>query len=82
MIRAYDEIVNFIAAGTTPGDVARFQVSPATKDTVERLVAKEKEAGLSPEETSELEHFLHLEHVMRLAKARAQGRLNDELRQR
>lgn len=28
--RAYDEIVNFIAAGTTPGDIARFQVSPAT----------------------------------------------------
>lgn len=82
MIRAYEEIVDFIAAGMTPSDVVRFQVSPATKETVERLIGKEKEVGLSPEETSELEHFLHLEHLMRLAKARAQGRLNDELRQR
>lgn len=82
MIRAYEEIVDFIAAGVTPGDVARFQASPTTKDKVEQLIAKEKECGLSPEEVSELDHYLHLEHVMRLAKARAAGRLDDELRQR
>ena len=81
MIRAYEEIVDFIASGMTPNEVARYQASQATKDTVERLVAKEKESGLTtPDEASELDHYLHLEHVMRLAKARAQGRLNDELR--
>lgn len=82
MIRAYEEIVDFIAAGTTPNEVAHFQASLATKDKVERLVAKQKESGLSPEEASELGHYMHLEHVMRLAKARAAGRLDDELRQR
>jgi hypothetical protein len=80
MIRAYEEIVDFIASGTTPNEVARYQASQATKDKVERLVAKEKESGLTPDEASELDHYLHLEHVMRLAKSRAQGRLNDELR--
>lgn len=80
MIRAYEEIVDFIAAGSTMDEVAHFQASPATKDEVERLVAKEKSSGLTSDEESELSHYLHLEHVMRLAKARAQGRLDDELR--
>ena len=80
MIRAYEEIVDFIAAGVTPNELAGYQASQATKEKVERLVVKEKESGLTPDEASELDHYLHLEHVIRLAKARAQGRLNDELR--
>lgn len=80
MIRAYEETIDFIAAGTTPEEVARFQASQATKEKVERLVAKEKASELTPDEASELGHYLHLEHLMRLAKARAQEQLNDELR--
>jgi hypothetical protein len=82
MIRAYEEIVDFIAAGMTPDEVTRFQPSQETKETVERLIAKEKESGLTSDEDSELSHYLHLEHVMRLAKARAHGHLDDELRER
>lgn len=82
MIRAYEEIVDFIAAGMTPDEVTHFQASPMTQDMVARLIAKEKESGLTPDETSELAHYLPLEHLMRLAKARAHGRRDDELRHR
>ena len=82
MIRAYEEIVDFIAAGMTSAEVAHFQASQATKETVERLIAKEKSTGLTSDEASELAHYLRLEHVMRLAKARAQERLDEQLRQR
>jgi hypothetical protein len=71
MIRAYDEIVEFIAGGTTSDAVARFEASQQTKDLVADLIHKEKASGLTPEESSELDHFLKLEHLMRLAKARA-----------
>ncbi len=71
MIRAYDEIVEFIAAGTTPDSVAQFEPSQKTKDYVADLIHKEKTASLTPEESSELEHYMKLEHLMRLAKARA-----------
>lgn len=71
MIRAYDEIVEFIAAGSTSDAVARFEPSQQTKDYVADLIHKEKTSGLTSEETSELDHFLKLEHLMRLAKARA-----------
>ena len=71
MIRAYDEIVDFIASGTTPDSVVRFVPSQQTKDYVANLIHKEKTTGLSPEEALELDHFMKLEHLMRLAKARA-----------
>lgn len=73
MIRAYDEIVEFIAMGTTPDSVARFEPSEPTRQRVAELVHKEKTSGLSPDESSELDHFVKLEHLMRLAKARARS---------
>ncbi len=71
MATVYDEIVDFIAAGSTPDAVAHFEPSQQTKDYVAELIHKEKTTGLSPDESSELDHFMTLEHVMRLAKARA-----------
>jgi hypothetical protein len=73
MSRAYDEIVDFIAAGTTPDAVARFEPSQETKDYVAELIHKEKTGALTAEESSELDHFMKLEHLMRLAKARARA---------
>ena len=73
MIRAYDEIIEFIAAGTTPDAVAHFEPSQATKDHVADLIHKEKTAVLTDEEATELDHYMKLEHLMRLAKARARA---------
>ncbi len=75
MIRAYEEIVAFIAAGTRPETVAAFRPSDAAKARVDELIVKEKQASLMPEEVSELDHYLQLEHLMRLAKARARQHL-------
>ena len=71
MNRAYEEIVEFIASGTTPDTVARYEASQQVKDRVADLIHREKTGQLSSEETSELNHFMQLEHIMRLAKARA-----------
>jgi hypothetical protein len=78
MIRAYEEIVDFIAAGTTPSRVAHFEASPETKDRAADLIQREKAAGLSLEETLELDYFLKMEHLMRLTKARARTFCCDE----
>ena len=72
MIKAYNEIVEFIASGTTPQSVAAFTASPETKEHVADLLMREKSDGLTAEEVSELDHFMKIEHLMRLAKARAQ----------
>ncbi|MFI5461399.1 MAG: hypothetical protein ACHRXM_38855 [Isosphaerales bacterium] len=73
--RAYEEFVNFIAAGPSSQLVAAFQPSDTTRQCVAALVAREKTTGLTAEETSELDHYLQLEHLMRLAKARARRHL-------
>ena len=78
MLRAYEEIVDFIAAGTSPDSLVRFQASEATKARVADLIHREKTSGLSPEETEELNHYMQLEHLMRLAKARARQYLPHE----
>ena len=70
-MKANEEVIEFIAAGTTPDRVVSFRPSTATKERVANLIGREKTAGLSVEEKSELDHCMQLEHLMRLAKARA-----------
>ena len=78
MILAYEEFVDFIAGGTTPSSVVAFQPSEAAKAKVADLIRRQKTTGLSPDETVELNSFLQIEHLMRLAKARARQRLSSE----
>ena len=76
--KAYEEVIDFIAAGTTPRNVIAFRPSEAAQERVTDLLSREKEGALSPEEKSELDHYLQLEHLMRLAKARARDFLSNE----
>lgn len=71
MKRAYGEVVGFIAAGCTPADVVAFRPSEEARQRIEQLIRMEKNGALTPEETSELDTCMRLEHLMRLAKARA-----------
>ena len=71
LTKAYDEIVDFIAAGSSPQSVSQFQPSEEAKARVWELIGRAKSETLTEEEASELEHSLLIEHIMRLAKARA-----------
>ncbi len=66
----YDEMVDFIAS-ISPQKVIAFKPSATTQQRLEDLLYKEKNANLSIDEKSELDYYLMLEHLMRLAKARA-----------
>ena len=72
---AYQEIIDFIAAGTTPQNLIDFCPSEAAKAHIADLIHREKTIGLTSEETAELNHCLQLEHLMRLAKSRARNYL-------
>ena len=71
MIKAYDELVDFIVASGPPQRVLEFQPSDETRERVHELIRKEKDTGLLPDEASELDDYMRLEHLMRMAKARA-----------
>jgi hypothetical protein len=76
--RAYEEIIDFIAAGTSPGDVVSFTPSDEARQRVAQLMRLEKQDALLPGDASELAHYMQLEHLMRLAKARARRNLANE----
>jgi hypothetical protein len=68
---AYLELVDFIAAGTTPESVVQFRPSVEAQQRLAELIALAQEDRLRPEEKAELDHFMELEHILRMAKARA-----------
>lgn len=68
---AYLELVAFVAGGTTPEDVANFHPSAEAQRRVSELIDRERESQLTTEESAELAHFLELEHLLRMAKAKA-----------
>ena len=79
--KAYEEIVDFLA-GMSPGALIAFQPSEAARERVAHLIAREKRGEITPEEKDELDYFEKLEHLMRLAKARARKHLaGDGVRQ-
>jgi hypothetical protein len=74
--KAYEEVIDFIAAGSNPNSVVAFRPSESTRARVADLLVRGKTESLNPEEASELEHYLQLEHIMRLAKARAKQHIS------
>jgi len=68
--KVYDEVIEFIAS-SSPQNVIAFRPSEEARARVADLIYREKTDGLSDDERSELDHYLQIEHLMRLAKARA-----------
>ena len=75
LTQAYDEILDFLAAGTTAESIANFRPSDDAVARVRELIERRCEETISPAENEELEEYLRLEHLMMMAKARAQLRL-------
>ena len=71
MSRAFEELVGFIASRPSAYNWIAFRASGEAQFRVSQLLNAERETGLSEEDTSELDEYLRLEHVVRIAKAHA-----------
>ena len=71
----YDSVADFIAS-MNPEKVLELRADSDMQDRLEELIEKEKMTGLSAEEKEELDHYIVLERLIRLAKARALYRLS------
>ena len=69
-MKPYEEIVEFIAS-LSPRELVGFKPSDAARQRVWELLERQKTNPLPTEEKGELDHYLEVEHLMRLAKARA-----------
>ena len=69
-MKPYEELVQFIAS-LSPREVVEFTPSKTARQRVWELIERRKSDGLRSEEQAELDHYMEIEHIMRLAKARA-----------
>ena len=70
----FDELADLLAS-MDPAKVLAFRTSNLAQKRLEQLLAKNKESQLTEDETLELERFMTVEHIVRVAKARARQRL-------
>lgn len=71
----YDELAFFLAS-LSPRRVLAYKASINSQKRVNLLLEKNKVDGLTIEENSEMERFMTVEHIVRLAKAKALQKLN------
>ena len=67
----FDEMIDFLAGGPSPEQIAAFKVSPSAQARLEELLEKNRENELTDEEAAELDLYEQINHVMLLLKARA-----------
>lgn len=67
-------IIDVLASQPTPQEVLALRPSEALQRRASSLLARSKRDALTPAETAELDRYLFLEHLVRLAKARALAR--------
>ncbi|MGO9111741.1 MAG: hypothetical protein ACLP9L_21150 [Thermoguttaceae bacterium] len=69
--KAYDEIVDLFARGSSPLEILRFHPSRAAQRRARYLLNRNKAGELTDDEAAELERLGQFEHLVQLVKARA-----------
>jgi hypothetical protein len=67
---AYDQLADLIAT-IDAAKIMNLKATPEMQSRMEYLIEKSKESSLSKVEKDELDHFIVLERLIRLAKIRA-----------
>jgi hypothetical protein len=64
-------VLETLASLPTPEEVLALRPSPSLQERLEDLLEKNRRGELSPDEQREWEQYQYVEHLVRLAKARA-----------
>jgi len=68
----YREITDFLATNPSPDQIIAFKISVEAQERLEDLLDKNREEGLTADETAELDAYLQARDLMILLKANAQ----------
>lgn len=67
----YREMLDFLATSPSPQQIIEFKISDDAQERLEELLEKNREEGLSVEETAELDVYELVHHSMLRLKAQA-----------
>ncbi|MDI6794762.1 MAG: hypothetical protein QME81_18165 [bacterium] len=65
------EVLEFLASLPTPKEIVALRPSKALQARISTLLEKNRTEGLTPDEEQEWEQYHYLEHLVRIAKAKA-----------
>jgi hypothetical protein len=74
-ITAYDEFAEFIALPPSLEEIAEFRLSDELEARIHELLVSNRSRALTAEEQAELDEYVRVEHLMRMAKLRAISKL-------
>ncbi|PYS54604.1 MAG: hypothetical protein DMF76_26815 [Acidobacteria bacterium] len=72
---AYREMMDFLASSPSPQQIIDFKISDKTQDRLADLLDKNREEGLTPGESTELDVYELVQHSMIRLKTRARQTL-------
>jgi hypothetical protein len=72
----FAEVLDFLANLPTPEEILALRPSPALQAQIDRLSEKYQAQDLTPAEQQLWQQYEYLEHIIRLAKAKAYLKLN------
>jgi hypothetical protein len=70
----YDDLIDLLAEVALPEKLLSYRLSQEKQQRLDDLLNKNRDGTLSAEESIELDVFEHVEHVVRLLKAKVRSR--------
>lgn len=72
----YDEFIEFITSSPTLEQIAAYQLSEAAEARIDDLQEQNNNGDITADELAELDDYLRIEHLIRMAKIRAREKLS------
>lgn len=69
--RLVDSVVEFLASSSKPQDILAYKLPADLQERASYLLERNRAGEMTHEEKEELDQFVFLEHIFRMAKARA-----------
>ncbi len=71
----YEQVLEFLASGPSSQEIASYRPSKAAQTRFSRLLEANRERQLSPQEEEELDHYIAMDRMLSLLKAKAASQL-------
>ncbi len=71
----YEQVLEFLASGPSVEEIVAYRPPRAAQARFSRLLAANREHTLNPQEEEELDHYIDMDRMLSLLKAKASNRL-------
>lgn len=72
----YEDVLEFLAGGPSIEEIVEFRPPVDAQQRFSELLEANRQRSLTPEEEEELDHYIRMERMLSLLKAKAYRRLD------